>query len=176
MTISKLDEFEQDNYFLFNKDIDKEFQSIDAIATRKKDMMTPESLSKLWGIGIKTAKRTLAATSHQCIRELSTLTRCFQTDMVHMQYKQLATREGRFYVDMLFTKIQSICGYTCGNLYTTTTLGFFKFFPMETSTGGECASKLQTVLKMVGTPPSIHSAGAKDFVKGAFVKKAKNNN
>ncbi len=76
-------------------------------------------------------------------------------------------------MDTLFTKIRSIRGYIFGNLYTTT-LGFFKFFPMETSTGVECASTLQTILEVVGTPPSIHSDGAKDFVKGAFAKKAKN--
>ena len=171
LALSNLIEGMDNDYLLF-EDKDKEFRSVNAIATRKKDMMTPESLSKLWGIGLKTATRTLSATSHQCIRELGTLTRRFRTDKAHMRYKRLATREGRFYVDTLFTKVRSIRGYTCGNLYTTT-LGFFKFFPMETSTGAECASTLQTMLEIVGTPPSIHCDNAKDFVKGAFAKKAK---
>ena len=79
LNVTKLVDFVQDDYFLF-EDIDKEFRSVSAMATRKKDLMTPEGLSTLWGIGLKTAKRTLAATSHQCIRELGTLTRRFRTD------------------------------------------------------------------------------------------------
>ena len=55
------------------EDADHEFRSVTAIASRKKDLMTSEGLSRLCGIGIKTTERTLSATTHQCIRELGTL-------------------------------------------------------------------------------------------------------
>ena len=50
------------------------FRPIGAIATRRNDKVTPEDLSDLLGIGLKTGKRTLAATTHQRIRTVGNLT------------------------------------------------------------------------------------------------------
>ena len=87
-----------------------------------------------------------------------------------MRYKKLATCEGSFYTDTLFSKIKSTPGYTCGNLYTTP-FGFKKFFPMESKTGQECSNSLQTLIHLVGIPPSLHSDNAPEFVQGDFKKK-----
>ena len=146
------------------------FSLIKAITAQRKDMLSPEDLSKLWRIGLKAARRTLKATSHKCIRTLGNLTRRFKIDRAHMRYKKLATREGSFYTDTLFSKIKSIRGYTCGNLYTIS-LGFKKFFPMESKTGQECSNSLQTLIHLVGIPPSLHSDNAPEFVQGDFKKK-----
>ena len=89
-----------------------------------------------------------------------------------MRYKKLATREGSFYVDTLFSKVKSVRGFTGGNLYTTP-LGFKKFFPMESKTGQECSNTLQTLIHLVGIPPSLHSDNAPKFVKGDFKKKCR---
>ena len=51
LNISNLNDFIQDDYLIF-EDSNKKFRSISAIATHKKELMTPESLSRLWGIGI----------------------------------------------------------------------------------------------------------------------------
>ena len=110
-----------------------DFRSIEAVTARRKDMLSPEDLEKLWRIGLKAARRTLKATSHKCTRTPGNLTRQFKSNRAHMPHKKLATREGSFYVDTLFSKIKLIRGYTCGNLYTTP-LGFKKFFPMESKT------------------------------------------
>ena len=135
-------------------------------------MLSPEDLSKLWRIGLKAARRTLKATSHKCIQTAGNLTRRFKTDKAHLRYKRLSTRKGSFYVDILFLKVKSIPGYTCGNLYTTP-LGFKKFFPMEGKTGQECSSSLQTLIHLVGIPPSLHSDNAPEFVQGNFRKKCR---
>ena len=52
-------------------------RAISALATRKKDKLTPEDLMRLWGIGFKTAKRTLQATTHQCLNSVENLRRRF---------------------------------------------------------------------------------------------------
>ena len=50
---------------------------VSAIATRKKDKLTPENLMKLWHIGFAAAKRTLKATTHQCLCSLDDICRRF---------------------------------------------------------------------------------------------------
>ena len=140
---------------------------ISALATRKSDTITAEDLVRLWGIGLMTAKRTIKATTHQCIRTVGTLRRRFRTDRAHMRYKRLSTRHGRFYVDTLFSKVKSIRGYTCGNLFTNT-LGFKKFFPLETESQGQ--KSMVDFIQLVGIPPAIHSDDAKIFQKGEFRK------
>ena len=135
-------------------------------------MMSLDDLSKLWRIGLKAARRTLKATSHKYIRIAGNLTCKFKTDCAHMRYKSLATREGSFYVDTLFSNVKSIHGYTCGNLYMTP-LGFKKFFPMESKTGQECSSSLQTLIHLIGIPPMSHSNNALEFTRGEFKKKCR---
>ena len=100
---------------------------------------------------LESRKRTLGAMTHTCIRMVGNLTCRFKTDKAHLRYKRLATHEGNFYVDTLFSKVKLVQGFTCGNLYTTT-LGFKKFFPMESKTGQECSNSL-----LIGIPPSLQS-------------------
>ena len=148
-------------------DMESEESSVSRMATSKRDTLTPQQLSKLWKIGLKTAKRTLSATGHQCLRTTGTLTRRFRTDKAHMRYKRLSTKKGLFYVDTLKAKVKSIRGYTVGNLYTNK-LGFRKFFPMETES--DTPNTLQYFIELVGLPPAIHSDNAKVFMHGAFGK------
>ena len=96
----------------------------------------------------------------------------FFMDKAHMRYKKLSTRGATFYVDTLFSKVISIRGFKCGNLYTTT-LGFKKFFPMESKSGQEATAKLQSLIELVGIPPAIQSDGAKQFIKGEFQKRCR---
>jgi hypothetical protein len=144
---------------------DDDYRSISAMNTAQKQKLTPEQLSKLWNIGLKTARRTLLATTHQCVKTTGQLTRRFRTDKAHLRYKRLSTRHGRFYVDTLFSKVKSIRGFTCGNLYTNS-LGFRKFFPLETES--QTPKTLQSFITLVGLPPHIHADNAKVFTDGDF--------
>lgn len=139
--------------------------TINAIATSKKDSITAEELMQLWNIGLATAKRTIKATTHQCLRTVGTLQRRFRTDKAHMRYKRLSTRHGKFYVDTLFSKVKSIRNYTCGNIFTNS-LGFKKFFPLETESQGK--RTIVDFIQLVGIPKSIHSDDAKVFMHGDF--------
>ena len=67
-----------------SNDEEEIYQSIHTFTSNKKDSLMPEDLAKLWGIGLKTAKRTLLATTHECIRTVGDLTRRFRTDKAHM--------------------------------------------------------------------------------------------
>ena len=151
---------------------EEEFRTIKALSAKKKNKLSPKVLSELWRIGLKAARRTLKSTTHSCIRTTGNLTRRFKTDKAHMRYKELSTRKGSFYVDTLFTKVKSVRGYTCSNLYTTA-LGFKKFFPMESKNGQECSGSLQTLIHLVGIPPSLHSDNAPEFVQGNFRKRCR---
>ena len=140
---------------LFQTPEEEEFRSINGLSAKKRNKFSPEELLTLWR-GLKAAKRTLSATTHTCIRTVGNLSCHFKTDKSHLRYKKLATREGSFYIDTLFSKVKSIRGFTCGNLYTTL-LSFKKFFPMETKTGKECSSSLQCLIHLIGILPQFTS-------------------
>ena len=129
---------------------------IHATTSVKKDSLSPSNLSKLWRIGLKTAERTLKSTSHQCIKTAGDLHRRFRTDKAHMRYKRMSTKHGKFYVDTLFSKVKSIRGYTCGNLYTNN-IGFRKFYPMVSNNQDESTSTLRYFIETVGLPHSLHA-------------------
>ena len=57
-----------------------DFRSIEAVTAKRKNMLSPEDLSKLWRIDLKVARRSLKATSHRCIQMAGNLTRRFKTD------------------------------------------------------------------------------------------------
>ena len=46
---------------------DTENRVLNALATRTRDVVTPEQLMKLWHIGHSTAKRTIKVSTHQCL-------------------------------------------------------------------------------------------------------------
>lgn len=138
-------------------------------ATQRKDHISPEDLSRLWNIGLKTAERTLKATTHQCIKTTGILTRRFRADRAHLRYKQLATHLGDFYVDTLKSSVKSICGYFCGNIYTNR-IGFKKFYPMSSFTSAESTATLQPFIHLVGSR-SLHSDNHKKFKEGDFKRK-----
>ena len=51
------------------------FSTIKRATSRESDSLTPKQLSIMWQIGLKTAKNTILATTHKCIRSTGTLTR-----------------------------------------------------------------------------------------------------
>ena len=165
---SALDDFRDNKSFYTEGSDEADYRSTCTLNSNATNSLTPEGLAKLWGIGIKIARRTLKATTHQCVRTVGDLTRRFRTKKAHMRFRRLTTRHGQFYVDTLKSKVKSIRGFTCGNLYTNN-LGFRKFFPMSSET--ETPPTLQAFITLVGLPQAIHSDNAKAFVEGDFSRK-----
>ena len=113
----------------YDEDSDK-YCSVTALNSSRSDSISPEELSRRLCIGLKTAARTLKATSHQYIRTTGLLSKRFRTDKSQLRYKQLSKQYGTFYTDFLKVAVKFVRGYIGGVLYTNK-IGFKKFFPCE---------------------------------------------
>ena len=145
------------------------FSSAAAINSTMSDSITPEELSRRLCIGLKTAARTLKATSHQYIRTTGLLSKRFCTDKAQLRYKQLSRQYGTFYTDFLKVAVKSIRGYIGGVIYTNK-VGFKKFFPCESEKGEETGRSLRSFIEIVGLPFSLHSDNHSNFKEGFFKK------
>ena len=139
------------------------------LSSRREDSITPEFLSKHLNIGLATAKRTLQATTHQCVRSTGLLAKRFKTDKSQLRYKQLMRGHGNFYCDYLKSSVKSIRGHIGGVLYTNK-CGFKKFYPCSTESGAETGSSLKSFVEFVGLPAGMHSDNHKNFKEGFFRK------
>jgi hypothetical protein len=148
---------------------DSTFSSISKVNTKRNDSLTAEELSKRLHIGLATAKRTLLATLHQCLRTTGLLTRRFKTDESQLRYKQLTRGYGTFYTDFLKVSTKSLHGHIGGVLYTNK-LGFKKFYPCETEQGLETSRTLRNFIETVGLPQAMHSDNHSNFKEGLFKK------
>ena len=150
-----------------SSDDTKQYQTISAIRSSSKDTLSPEQLAKKWKIGLKTAARTLKATTHQCIRSTGMLSRRFRTDKAQLRYCQLSRVYGSFYCDFLKCAVKSVRGFIGGVLYTNK-LGFKKFFPCSDETQMETGYSLRSFMNIVGLPYSMHSDNHSNFKEGLF--------
>ena len=63
---------------------------ISAVATERHSIHSPETLSRLWNVGIETAKRTMRATTQKGIRQaLHPIFRRYRTDHIHLHRNRL---------------------------------------------------------------------------------------
>ena len=131
--------------------------------------MTPVSLSKLWNIPIKSAGKTLDATTQYCIKTTSNgnIHRRYRTEPHQRQYRQLGGPYSRFSSDTLFSIIKS----TRSNVFTqllSNYVNFTKIYPFKTKR--EAPSTLSTFIHEVDIPTSLHADGAKELIKGEWGK------
>jgi len=85
----------------------------------RKVRTTPEELSRLFHIGLETARRTLQATTQLAVRSaIHPITRRYKTDLVRgLEARRMP---GRWYSDTYFSKYKSLTGNTCGQIFTDT--------------------------------------------------------
>ena len=77
---------------------------------------TPETVSRLWNVGLETAQWTLWATTQQGIRSaVHPIFRHYRVDHLHFHRKRLHVT---FHTDMLFSKIISLRGNKCAQVFT----------------------------------------------------------
>ncbi|GFH50586.1 hypothetical protein CTEN210_07062 [Chaetoceros tenuissimus] len=144
------------------------FKSLQAMNSYKsKESISPEEMARLLKIGLKTAQRTLQATTSKFIRTTGALSRRFKTDKAQLQYKQLSRIFGKFYCDYLKVNATSIRGYKGGVIYTNG-LGFYKFLPCENETSKTTGWTLRYFLHVVGLLYSLHSDNHGNFKDGLF--------
>jgi hypothetical protein len=136
---------------------------------KSKECISPEEMARLLKIGLRTAQRTLQATTSKFIRTTGALSRRFKTDKAQLRYKQLSRIFGKFYCDYLKVKATSIRGYKGGVVYTNG-LGFYKFLPCENETSETTGRTLRYFLHVIGLPYSLHSDNHGNFKDGLFKK------
>jgi len=90
--------------------------------------ITPENVSRMWNIGLDAAKKVLEVTTPTGVRTaLHPLQRRYLADNLHLNRLRLRTT---FYTDALFSKVKSINGMTCAQVFTDGKSPFV--YPMPT--------------------------------------------
>ena len=137
-----------------------------AITGDRHTKVNPENLARLWNIGLETAKRTLQVTTQQGIRTaLHPLHRRYRVDHLHLNRRRL---NGDWFTDTLFSKIISLQGNTCAQVYTNG--NYTSVHPMTSKS--RVGITLTEFSDDVGIPDSLTSDGAMEMVgpKTDFMK------
>ena len=86
------------------------------ITDERHHLVTPELLSRKWGIGLENAKEMLKATIQDSIRsDLLTLTRIYYTYLISQLLRRISCK---LYTDTLIEKQKCIIGKTCDHIFT----------------------------------------------------------
>jgi hypothetical protein len=117
--------------------------------------LTPEILTKRWGIGLEASKSTLQATTQAGIRNVfapGERKLRFRTD--HLKYPHLKTT---MYTDTMFARVPAIGGKKASQVYTNGS-GYDFFFPIEKRE--KAITTIQTLVENIGAPQTLVSDGA----------------
>ena len=118
-------------------------------AQHRHSPVTAENLSRMWNVGLDTARRTLRATTQQGIRTaIHPITRRYRTDQLHLHRKRL---NATFYTDTLFSKVQSLRGNKCAQVFTDGR--FTAVYPLTTKQHAGDALRELTI--DVGVPDTL---------------------
>jgi hypothetical protein len=96
------------------------------IAKNRHSHITAEEVAKRFRCGLETARRTLKATTQNGIRHaIHPLTRRYRVDHLNLNRRRL---NDTFYTDTLFSRVKSLKGFTCAQVYTNGR--YTRVFPM----------------------------------------------
>ena len=118
--------------------------------------ITAEEVSRKFGIGLETARKTLKATTQNGIRHaIHPLSRRYRTDIMQSKRKRL---NDTFYTDTMFSGIRSLRGNTCAQLFTNGK--FVHIEPMDKRS--EAGEALNSMIDEIGIPDKMVFDGAKE--------------
>jgi Reverse transcriptase (RNA-dependent DNA polymerase) len=131
--------------------------------------LTPDILSKNWGIGQALARRTIDATTQLRVRSVAnpSIERRWPTGDRPLRYKRL---NHPVYHDTMYSTVKSLRGNKCCEVYVTD-FGWSRVFPMKTES--DVHESLDIFLSRYGIPEALISDGAKAYTGGEFRKKAR---
>ena len=156
----------------YREDIDKwnEDQKVSSIISNERhSKATPEELARKWNIGLQTAKDTMRVTTQRGIRTaIHPMTRRVRVDHLNLHRRRL---RGMWYTDTLLSKVKSILGNTCANVYTQGK--FTQAVPMISRK--DAGKSLVEFSDDVGIPEDLTTDGATEFTgrHTKFVKEAR---
>ena len=111
--------------------------------------VTPEELSRKLGIGLETAKRTVEVTTQYGVRTaLHPLHKRYRVDHLHLNRHRL---NSQWYSDTLFSKVQSLRGMKCAQVYTDGK--FTRVYPMESRK--QVGQTLTDITDDIGVPDML---------------------
>ena len=112
---------------------------------------TPETVSRLWNVGLETAQWTLQATTQQGIRSaVHPIFRRYRVDHLHFHRKRL---HATFHTDTLFSKIISLQGNKCAQVFTN---GAFTAVYLIVSKS-HAGDSLRELINDVGIPDRLYA-------------------
>ena len=118
-----------------------------------------------WGTGIETACLTLSSTHQEYTRTTDSLTRRLKTSRANFRYPILEGPYAQFHTDVLLSKIVSLRGNTCGQVYYNRAR-FYKFYPLKSKK--DVHITLLPLIELVGIPSGTHSDRAPELISGRF--------
>ena len=130
--------------------------TIKALSTAERaSVITKEILASRWGCGLDTAKRTLLVTTQAGIRKtIYPCERRMKTKRNHLRFPSLNTR---FYTDTMFSKLASVQGNKCAQIFTDGKHNTF-FYPLKGK--GLAHEALWNFVHGVGIPKNLTSDNA----------------
>ena len=137
---------------------------VSAIQTKSRHSeIKAHELALCWGIGIKTAERTLKATTQLGVQSaIHPLHRRYRTKQLQYRYNRLNTR---LYADVFFSSVPSLSGNTCGVIFVNN-LGFSHIVPMKSKS--QAGNALTEFFEDKEVPTVLHTDGTKEFVAPIF--------
>jgi hypothetical protein len=147
--------------------MDDESRKLFALSTsEKRPVITPEILSRRWGAGLDTAKRTLQVTTQSGIRNvLARGERKVRQKLDHLAFPNLS---GKWYSDTMFSKTKPVRGRLTAQVFTIGR-GIDHFYPMK-SKAMAGPNALMPFIQEVGVPQTIVTDNAPEEVHGEFGK------
>ena len=140
----------------------------------KADTITEDSLSTMWGISLQAARQTLKSTTIQNRRTLhGDMHQRFRTRIHQCRYNQLGGYGGRFSSDTCFSKVKSLRGNTCAQLFINRR-NYIGLYPM--SSVSEAPDALNMFIHDVGVPNELHTDGAKELIGKKWTKICRKHN
>ena len=125
-------------------------------------------LSKLWGIGLKAAERTIISTTQLLRIDLKrNISRRVRTKVHQRRYRQLDGYLGLFSSDTFFSKCKSLRGNDCFQFFTNKA-SYTKAYAMESK--GDAPFALNRFIHEVGVPTKMHTDGSKEQSQGRWKK------
>jgi len=131
--------------------------------------LTPQVLATNWGIDVRTAARTVQATTQRGIRTVlhPTLSRRFRTNDRQLRYRRLPID---CFTDTLFSNTTSRRNNKCAQIFATPD-GWCRAFPMAKKS--QAHEGLSLLLQREGAPNTMIMDGAKEQVMGMFRRKCR---
>ena len=156
----------------YRKDVDgwTENRRVGSINSNDRhSQIRPGELARKWNVGIQTAKDTLDVTTQHSVRTaVQPMTRRLRVDRLHLHRPLL---RGTWFADTLITKVKSIRGNKCANIFTQGE--FTKAVPITARS--EPGQSLVDFTDDVGIPKHLVTDGAGEFTGRSteFVKESR---